>query len=420
MKTRLERCLLPLVLCTAALAAQDPPARRAGAAPSDDAFKLGSPPALAEGTTEEQMWPAATAEQWQQPCLVRWQRSFDDALVVARARHMPLLVCVNMDGEIASEHYAGVRYRQPETAALYQPYVCVVASVYRHTPRDYDEQGGRVPCPRFGSVTCGEHIAIEPILYEQYFDGQRVAPRHVMIELDRSETYDVYYAFDTQSVFRTIEEGVAGREFPPDTRADRPLLERVASRDVRDRRAVEEAYARGDRELRRAILERLVVSADLDQVDLLRLALFGFDTELAKLARRSLAQVESERAIDLIHEALRVPMETGEREMLIAALERLGATWPRAATLAAVQRGMAEDSGLVDVGGWARAVAAADAQGARDSYALSARMAERVDAAHQHEATPAEQLAEARDLVALALDPETTAATGGEGRAAAT
>src|SRR5262245_53591777 len=55
------------------------PARRAGgAAPSDDAFKMGSPAALAPGLTEEDMWPAATAEGWKKPVLVHWQRTFDD------------------------------------------------------------------------------------------------------------------------------------------------------------------------------------------------------------------------------------------------------------------------------------------------------------------------------------------------------
>jgi hypothetical protein len=110
----------------------NPPAQRSsgGAPPSDDAFKMGSPPALPDGMTEEQMWPAATAEGWKQPCLVHWQRSFDDALRVARARHMPILVAVNMDGEIASEHFAGVRYRDPETAAKLAGYSCVIASVY--------------------------------------------------------------------------------------------------------------------------------------------------------------------------------------------------------------------------------------------------------------------------------------------------
>ena len=107
--------------------------------------------------------------------------------MLIRQSNKPILICINMDGEIASEHYAGVRYRQPEIAKLYEPYVCVIASTYRHNPRDYDDQGRRILCPRFGSVTCGEHIAIEPVLYEKFFDGTRVAPRHIMVELDGSD-----------------------------------------------------------------------------------------------------------------------------------------------------------------------------------------------------------------------------------------
>ena len=45
-------------------------------------MELGSPPTLAEGLTEEEMWPAATAEGWSKPVLVKWQRSFEDALAV--------------------------------------------------------------------------------------------------------------------------------------------------------------------------------------------------------------------------------------------------------------------------------------------------------------------------------------------------
>ena len=157
--------------------------QRGGADPSDDAFKLGSPPALPDGLTEEDMWPAATAEGWKDPCLVQWQRSFDDALAVARQRHMQVMVAVNMDGEIASEHFAGVRYRSPDTAELMSHSACVIASVYRHTPRDYDENGQRVPCPRFGTVTCGEHIQAERELYDRYFDGRRISPRHIVLDL---------------------------------------------------------------------------------------------------------------------------------------------------------------------------------------------------------------------------------------------
>ena len=110
------------------------------------------------GLVPEQMWPAPTAADWQQPCRIRWQRTWDDAVRLSQATRQPILVCVNMDGEIASEHYAGIRYRDPEIARLYEPYVCVIASVYRHTPRDHDEQGRRIPCPE----PRGETHHIEP------------------------------------------------------------------------------------------------------------------------------------------------------------------------------------------------------------------------------------------------------------------
>ena len=69
----------------------------------------------------EQMWFAPTAEDWAKPCLIRWQRTWEDAQAVSKETGKPILICVNMDGEIASEHYAGVRYRRPETAGFTTP-----------------------------------------------------------------------------------------------------------------------------------------------------------------------------------------------------------------------------------------------------------------------------------------------------------
>ena len=139
------------------------------------------------GVSREEMWPAPTAEDWAKPCLITWQRCWEDALEVSRLTGKPLMIAVNMDGEIASEHWAGIRYREADTAKLYEPYVCVIASVYRHNPRDYAEDGSRILCPRFGSVTCGEHIRIEPQLYDQYFDGKRIAPRHIGVDAKGAE-----------------------------------------------------------------------------------------------------------------------------------------------------------------------------------------------------------------------------------------
>lgn len=313
------------------------------------------------GVNREKMWPAPTADDWAKPCLITWQRTWADAQAVSKETEKPILICVNMDGEIASEHYAGIRYRMPEITKLYEPYITVIASVYRHTPRDFDEEGKRIECPRFGQVTCGEHIAIEPGLYEKYFDGERVAPRHVMVELDGNETYDVYYAFDTDSVFQAIADGITNRGITPPivVRGDRPILERVASHDSRDRTAVEKAYLEGDQELRKALLDAALKHGDIASVDLLRLGIFGFDAELSKLSRKALARSKSDAAIDLIPDALAVPMPDSEREELLAALKKLGESSTaseRAQWLSVVHQGLSTSSEAVNTQGWSAAL----------------------------------------------------------------
>jgi hypothetical protein len=381
-----------------------------GADPSQDALRMGSPASLAPGETTESMWPAPSAEDWQRPVLVTWQRTFADALRVAKERGMPILVCVNMDGEPASEHFAGIRYRQEETARLLEPYVCVMASVYRHTQRDYDEQGRRVPCPRFGGVTCGEHIAMETELYDRFFDGKRIAPRHILLELEGKKSYDVYYSWDTASVFTAYREGVEDRPPPrPDLRHDLPLAERSASANTLDRVALETAYQRGSREVRRELLAATITHRDVDQIDLLRLALFGLDVELARLARAALAKADSEGAVDLIAEALKLPMDPAEREALLAAAARLAEKYPRARTLVAVQQGLSAPSKWIDLAGWSRDLEAQyrATAGAAGRIDQAARVESRAAAAEAQPADPGAQLDLAESLLARAQDPST-------------
>jgi hypothetical protein len=377
-------------------------------------LSLGASPLAAQvpGISREQMWPAPTAEDWARPCLITWQRSFPEALAVAKETGKPILIAVNMDGEIASEHYAGIRYRQPEIAALYEPYVCVIASVYRHNPRDYDDEGRRIPCPRFGTVTCGEHIWIEPGLFEQFFEGQRIAPRHIGLRLDEAEMYDVFYAFDTDSVFAAIREGAAGwpEPLPSVDLGDRDILERVASPDVTDQIAVEQAYEEGDRTRRRALLQAARSAGGDAPVDMLRLALFDLDVELNQLALLALAEAKQESAIGLIGEALRIPMDPEMREALIAALERLGEIYPKARTLAAVHRGLAARSKALDAESWATALAGAGEPAVEsDRLILEYRLENqtRASVTHQEDATALLELAEAS--LALAIHPETAA-----------
>lgn len=374
-----------------------------GAAPSKDSFRFGSPPALPEGMTEPQIWPAATAEGWAKPVTIKWQRSFDDALAVSKQSGRPILVAVNMDGEIASEHFAGVKYRDPAVGELLAPYVCVIASVYRHTPRDYDETGQRVECPRFGTVTCGEHIAAETELYDKYFEGLRVSPRHIALDLNGKEMYDVYYSWDTATVLTAYREGA--KDFPPPrdpVRDGMPLPERVASADILDRQALEQAYKSGDVVVRRTLLQATLKHREVDQNELLRLAIFGLDVELAKLARESLAKNQSEGAVDLIAETLKTPMDQPEREALIAAAERLGETFPRAKTLATLHRGLSIGSKHIDV---SRVDPAAQYEATTRARSVAAVVEERADSAGTRPADPAPKLEFAEALLARAAQP---------------
>jgi tetratricopeptide (TPR) repeat protein len=361
--------------------------------------------------SREQMWYAPTAEDWAKPCLISWQRNYEDAMRVAEETGKPILVCINMDGEIASEHYAGIRYRQPEIARLYEPYVTVIASVYRHNPRDYDDAGNRILCPRFGSVTCGEHIRIEPGLFNKFLDDTRVAPRHIMVENGTEEQYDVYYAFDTDSVFNTIKEGIDNRPpaQPTVDRGDQSLVQRVDSRDVLDRTAIEQAYVEGDRVLKRSLLLKAAEATSLTQVDLLRLALFDGDPELSQLAWKALIKTSSPEAIDLITEVLRFPLEQDEQGPLVDALERIGQVSPRAARLASVHRGLSGPALGIDQLAWTRALELPPAEGGLTAIHLlreraeivTARVLERPDDA-------AQQLELALILYDLAVHPDLT------------
>jgi len=313
-----------------------------------------------EGLVPEQMWPAPTEADWKKPVVIRWQRTWDDAVRLSQATKRAILVCVNMDGEIASEHYAGIRYRDPEIGKLYEPYVCVIASTYRHNPKDHDEQGRRILCPRFGCVTCGEHIAMEPIVYEKFLDGKRIAPRHIMVELDGSEVYDVFYRWDTASVWKDIGDGITNRKVQalPVVKGDRSLLEKLVSPDSVDREEVEATFAKAPPEQRRALLQAAVDAGELAPVELLRLAAYGLDPELARKARAGMVAAKDPATIELIADTLRAPLDAKERAELVAALGRFGSTSTYAQALATAHQGLDRSNTAIDTATWSRVLAA--------------------------------------------------------------
>jgi Arc/MetJ family transcription regulator len=331
-----------------------------------------------QGLVPEQMWFAPTAADWQKPVAIRWQRTWDDAVRLSQQTKRPILVCVNMDGEIASEHYAGVRYRDPELAKLWEPYVCVIASVYRHTPRDHDDEGRRIPCPRLGHVTCGEHMAMEPIVYEKFLDGKRISPRHIMVELDGSEVYDVFYTWDTQSVFDTLRDGIKNRKLqaPPIVKGDRSIREQLQSPDSADREAIESMFRAATPEQRQELMALALAEGERAPIELLRQAAWSLDPELVKQGRAGMLQAADPGTVELIADTLKAPLLAEERQALAQSLRRFAGSSVRAQSLAAAHSGLAGGSSAIDANSWSQVLAGqsyASAAGADPATAATAR-----------------------------------------------
>lgn len=199
-------------------------------------FALG--PVLAQASSPTRGDEAVDAHQ------ILWQRSLDDALALCKATGRPLLIAVNMDGESASDRIVHEEYRDAAFVASTRRCVCLGASLFRHNARDYDDQGRRIPCPRFGEITCGEHVALEPLLFAKYLsDGERVAPRHALVLPDGKKAFDLSLCFDLKDIDKALAaavQGLAGDQ-PADGSASWAAL--AARRDCRGRAALEAAVA---------------------------------------------------------------------------------------------------------------------------------------------------------------------------------
>lgn len=144
------------------------------------------------------------------PTQIAWQSNLDAAVARAKAEGRPLLLAVNMDGESASERIVREQYRDPAFVRDANRCVPVIGSVFRHNPRDYDDRGRSILCPRLGNVTCGEHIALEPQIFERFMGGERIAPRHVLIGTDGVKRFDEFLLFDLSLLDKMLHDGIEG------------------------------------------------------------------------------------------------------------------------------------------------------------------------------------------------------------------
>lgn len=323
------------------------------------------------------------------PPLMPWQRNLDDALALSRATGKPLLLCVNMDGELASEALAADRYRDPEFVALVDGFIPLLASPDRHDVLDYTSRGARIPDSKFGRVTNAEHIDIEPELFERWFDGRRVAPRHVGVSPDGEVLFDLYLLRDLSQIDAAlaefgkrdepvdvpVDEGDAdGAETVPQAEAQpealpeatpeaRPELDEAAllqSPDAAHRDLLEERFRAAPLEDRvRLASASLLPTRDVQHPELLRLALHDPEPAVRLAGIDALSAYPGAATLEHFIRAAQVlgdaPSE--RRDKLLSALERFATESTADRALSAMQlaralRAIGEGSSVVDIEAW--------------------------------------------------------------------
>jgi len=307
------------------------------------------------GNPNRDRWVVPSRDDREKPCLIPWQRNLDDALALSKRTGKPLLLCINMDDEPASESLAWVHYRDPEFAALAHGFVPLLASPDRHNRRDWNDRGERIVDRRFGRLVDSEHIDIEPTLFERYLELPRVAPRHVGVSPDGEILFDRYLL---QSIEPVIEELRRHGNFdvPLEPELDGEAA-RLASPAAAHRAALETSFVEGDVETRARLASVALSDVRATQhPELLRLALHDPDPRVRTAGVWTFARHAERAPIELAGAALAACTDDpAARAALLAGLERRDD--PTAAKLATVHRALERSSALVDEAAWHAALA---------------------------------------------------------------
>ncbi len=307
-----------------------------------------------------------TAQQRAKPPLVPWQRNLEDALAMVAQTGKPLLICVNMDGEPASERLAWSSYRDPEFVKRMDGFIPLLVSPDQRNPRDWDDHGRRIPDRRFGRVVNYEHITIEPIVRERYFGDQAVAPRHVGVSKDGTLLFDIYLVRSFDPIVEALEKhGKPGRGKPPSP-TKMAEAELLRSHDCACREELEKRFWEGDEATRKRIVQQAISrKRKVQHPEILRMGLL-VSPAVRRAAVESIAQHMDRVPEHLWDSAFRA---CGQDPVLIGKLEsamsRLAQTTKdediakRAANLALVCSGLRGKSSIIDVDGWRKALLAA-------------------------------------------------------------
>ena len=184
------------------------------------------------------------------PAAVDWATDWEGAFREARESDRPVMVCINSkDGESATERAANTTYKDPAFVELSRKFVMIVISTRQHKLTDGI-------CPRFGTVTCEQHLNCWKELRNRHGDkffipgssGEMISPQHAWFRKDgsllRRKEYELSKA-ELMERMRAVLEEVKGQPVAPEGEgegegnspaADAPLNERDRAELVRVRK----------------------------------------------------------------------------------------------------------------------------------------------------------------------------------------
>ncbi|MFT5287715.1 MAG: tetratricopeptide (TPR) repeat protein [Planctomycetota bacterium] len=237
--------------------------------------------------------------------IMPWQRNLKDALAISKRTGKPLLICVNIDDESASETLARYQYQDPNFVKLVEGFVPILASPASHSPREHNDRGQRLPDPKFGRLISSEHIDNEPELYARYFGGTRVAPRHVGVSPDGQILFDLKLLNDLSVIDRMLSK------FGVVVEASQPRAEEATEQDLLNspdalfRDQLESMFAKGDVRTRVRLASLCLSSArDVQHSEILRMALLDEDRGVRSQAVWTAIQHSSLVPTDLLLSAI--------------------------------------------------------------------------------------------------------------------
>ncbi len=279
------------------------------------------------------------------PGKITWRRDLESALELARQLQAPILVSLVREDPNGLDPLVERSYTDPNVIELSRSMVCLVASRADH--RDGSEGADVVAvCPRFGAVTCAEHVAVEASLPDTIRGSNAsAAAQHVLLDPDgtvlnrRERTIS---AADLRSLMRAAISAVRKRRDLPDPDpVTRPGSDYLKEPDESARMAIiQELLGSGrtlamkylishvadsdDGERVAKLLEQIGRAGHPDGVPLIAGFIRHSQLDLRRSASMALEEIASPSAIEPLTAQLKIEGRDAVKGALIRALAACG------------------------------------------------------------------------------------------------